>query len=69
MKSANSLSRLLLPAVVLSIAIAAGCVQETRSGDGVKYTYALWAPLSIIAASVAGVGGGWFMRGTTERYS
>jgi hypothetical protein len=34
--------------------LCAGCVQETRNGDGAKYTYQLWVPLSITAAGIGG---------------
>ncbi len=40
--------------VVIAL-LCAGCVQETRNGDSVKYTYQLWVPLSILAGGIGGL--------------
>jgi hypothetical protein len=40
---------------LLVVVVSAGCVQETRSGDGVKYTYELWVPLSILFGGAIGL--------------
>jgi hypothetical protein len=37
------------------VVVFAGCVQETRNGDSVKYTYELWVTLSILLAGAVGV--------------
>lgn len=40
---------------LLAVVATAGCVQETRNGDSVKYTYELWVPLSILFGGAVGL--------------
>jgi hypothetical protein len=40
---------------LLVVVATAGCVQETRNGDSVKYTYELWVPLSILFGGAVGL--------------
>jgi len=47
--------RFCLLLVLLVVVVFAGCVQETRNGDSVKYTYELWVPLTILLAGAVGL--------------
>ena len=45
---------------LFALSSIAGCIQETKNGDSVKYTYELWVPLSILFGGAVGLLAGVF---------
>ena len=41
-----------LALVTLAVGLCAGCVQETKNGDGYQFTYELWVPLSVMGGGI-----------------
>lgn len=60
--------RLQMAAIVLVAVLCLGCVQETRSGDSVKYTYQLWVPLTLLLGGIGSSAVGAFLWTIQNRY-
>ena len=41
-----------LALMILAIGLCTGCIQETESGSGHKFTYELWVPLSVMGGGI-----------------